>query len=142
MSSDAAIPPILLYDGTCGFCALSVQWVLAHERQPRRLRFASLQGEWASTTPGLGEAAREADSVLWCEPGTGVSGPVILARSDAVIAILRYVGGGWRLLAEAGQWIPRQWRDRMYDLVARHRHALGGSACLLPSEDQRHRFLD
>ena len=33
--------PILLYDGTCGFCAESLQLVLRHDRR-RTLRFAAL----------------------------------------------------------------------------------------------------
>ena len=38
--------PLLLYDGTCGFCAASVQWVLRHDRRGTLL-FAPLQGETA-----------------------------------------------------------------------------------------------
>ena len=33
---------LLLYDGTCGFCAQSVQFVLRHDRKRRTLRFSSL----------------------------------------------------------------------------------------------------
>src|SRR5678815_2955382 len=38
--------PVLLYDGVCGFCNGTVQFVLARDRRGV-LRFATLQGEFA-----------------------------------------------------------------------------------------------
>ena len=133
--------PVLLYDGSCGFCAESVQLVLRYDRRGT-LRFAPLQGE-------LGEAVRAAhpelagaDSMVWVEPaGEDGAGPV-LVRSDAGLRIARYLGGWWRLLLP-GRLVPRAWRDALYDLVARHRHRLlaSGPACLVPGPEVRDRFI-
>ncbi|HEU5358273.1 MAG TPA: DCC1-like thiol-disulfide oxidoreductase family protein, partial [Gemmatimonadales bacterium] len=62
-------------------------------------------------------------------------------RSDAVLATAAYLGGLWRLAA-AGAIIPAGWRDAMYDVVARHRHRLGGRRCAVPTQDAVARFLD
>lgn len=122
----AGTDPLLLYDGTCGFCARSVQFILRHEGERRDLRFAPLR-------PG---AEPGGDSMVWRDGGR------TLFRSDAVIAAARYLGGGWALLGAAGVLLPRLFRDGLYRLVARHRHRLGGAICLVPTAEQRARFLD
>ncbi|GLC24077.1 thiol-disulfide oxidoreductase DCC family protein [Roseisolibacter agri] len=137
--------PILLYDGDCGFCARSVQFVLAREGRDRSLRFATLQG-------ATGDAARRArpelagiDSVLWVEPDARGGIGRVLVRSDAALRTLTYLGGGWRVLAALGRLAPRGLRDAVYDLIARHRLRLAGRAdpsCLLPTPEQRSRFVD
>lgn len=122
----AGTDPLLLYDGTCGFCARSVQFILRHERGRHDLRFASLQ-----RAPELG-----GDSMVWRAGGR------TLLRSDAVIAAARYLGGVWSLLGAAGALLPRPFRDGLYRLVASHRHRLGGPRCVIPTAEQRARFLD
>ena len=134
--------PILFYDGSCGLCAWSVTWVLRHEGQRRTLRFASLQGPLAAAIPDVSRQSHSLDSVIWYdESGDGTSGRM-WTRSDAVLEVWRYVGGGWRLLAALGRLLPRVFRDRLYDLVARHRHSLAGAACVVPTPEHRERFLD
>ena len=140
MPTDGA--PILLYDGRCGLCARSVQFVLGHERRDRSLRFATLDGP-------IGEAARRThpglvgqDTVVWLE-GTGDARRV-LTRSTAVLRVLRYLGGPWGALAAVGGLVPGPLRDAAYRLVARSRYRVFGrdTACLLPSAAARPRFLD
>jgi predicted DCC family thiol-disulfide oxidoreductase YuxK len=55
-----------------------------------------------------------------------------------------YLGGGWRWMARVGRLVPRKLRDAVYDLVARNRHRLArrSERCLLPTPEQRRRFLD
>src|SRR5690348_1342394 len=43
----AAAESVILYDGTCGLCHRSVQWILRHERD-HELCFAPLQGATAA----------------------------------------------------------------------------------------------
>lgn len=134
--------PILLYDGTCGFCAESVQLVLRHDRAGS-LRFAPLQGELGRAIRAAHPELDEVDSMVWVEPGPGGAAGRVLTRSDAALRIARYLGGWWHLL-RAGRVVPRPLRDRLYALVARHRHRLlaGGPACLVPAPEVRSRFLD
>ncbi len=134
--------PVLLYDGTCGFCAESVQLVLRHDRAGT-LRFAALQGELGTRVRTEHPELEGVDSMVWMEPGSGGAPGRVLTRSDAALRIARYLGGWWSL-ARLGQAVPRPLRDAAYDLVARHRHRLlaGGPACLVPGPEVRARFLD
>lgn len=134
---------LLLYDGDCGFCARSVQFVLRHERRRRTLRFASLQGPYGSEVRARHAEVDGVDSIIWYEPPGGEAGrgERVLVRSDAVLAVLSYLGGGWRLLGALGRLVPRVVRDGAYDLVARHRRRLASNdVCLLPTVAQRARF--
>lgn len=132
--------PVLLYDGACGFCARSVQFVLRHDRR-RTLRFAPLQGAFARRTIATRADLRGIDSVVWVEPGDEGQPARVACRSDAALQVLAYLGGWWSVLRVA-RLVPRAIRDGAYDLVARHRHRLSVASCLLPPADQRDRFLD
>lgn len=141
---EAGLNPILLYDGSCGLCARSVQFVLGHERASHALRFATLEGDHGrrarESNPGLANI----DSVVWLEPQPNGAAPRVLVRSDAVLAVMRHLGGPWRLLAAIGRIVPRISRDALYRVVARYRYDVFGreQACLLPTPEQRARFLD
>ena len=134
---------LLLYDGTCGFCAESVQFVLQHDRR-RTLRFASLQGAMGAEIRARHPELDAVDSVIWYEPEGESARELVLVRSSAVLRVLRYLGGQWSLLAWGGALVPRTVRDRLYDFIARHRHKLvrGAPVCVIPTPDQRERFLD
>lgn len=134
-STHAGSPgPILLYDGSCGFCARSVQFVLRHERSPV-LRFAPLESAAGRTARASLDGDTEADSMVL------VDGPVALVRSDAALRVASIMGGPWRILALA-RAIPRRLRDSAYDLVARHRHRLTGApSCMVPPAGETSRFM-
>jgi predicted DCC family thiol-disulfide oxidoreductase YuxK len=134
--------PILFYDGGCGFCSRSVAWLLAHERACHDLRFAPLQGATAAALLADCPEASALDSVIWYEPAAGTRPSATLVRSDAVLRTWRYIGGAWGLLGGATRLMPRAWRDGIYGLIARHRHRLGGPACVVPTPEQRARFLE
>ncbi len=140
----AAAPPVLLYDGTCGFCAESVQLVLRHDRR-RTLRFASLQGAFGAEVRARHPALERVDSVVWVEPSSEGHGERVLVRSDAAIQVARYLGG-WFTVIRAGRLVPRFARDGVYDAIARHRHHLlgpgTGPSCSFPPSEARERFLD
>ena len=137
-------PPVLLYDGTCGFCASSVQWVLQRDRRGT-LRFAALQGETARPILERHPEVAEVDSVIWVEAhGAHETDEAhVLVRSEAALAVARYLGGGWSVAARLAALIPHGLRDWGYDLIARHRHKLtrNGPECLLPTGEERKRFL-
>jgi len=136
------VTPVLLYDGTCGFCAESVQLVLRHDRR-RTLRFASLQGAFGAEVRARHPELAGVDTVVWLEPGSNERSERVLLRSDAALRVAAYLGG-WFHLARVAAVLPRPVRDAAYNLVARHRHQLTGEApnCLVPAPDARARFLD
>lgn len=134
-------PPVLLYDGTCGFCQSSVQFVLRRDRK-RTLRFASLQGELGQAVITRHPKLAGIDSVVWVDD-PGSEGERVWIRSDAAGKVLGYLGGWWGVLRPL--WlVPRPARDLVYDLVARHRHRIhpGQDECLLPTPADRERFLE
>ncbi len=133
--------PLLLFDGDCAFCAGSVRFVLARDRHGIA-RFAAREGATGRAVLARHPAAAATDSLVWVEPGPG--GERALVRSDAVLAIARHLGGGWGVLGRLGRLVPRPWRDRAYDVVARHRHRLTGGrpACFVPLAEERSRILD
>lgn len=134
--------PVLLYDGECGFCAGSVQFVLAHEPVDRRgaLRFAPLQGAFGTMLRDHYPQVGGVDSVVWYDPArTGAN--AVRFKSAAALAALAHVGGVWRILAAIGMLVPSIIRDVVYDGIAKRRFELAAPACLIPTADTRTRFL-
>ncbi len=133
---------VLYYDGSCGFCDATVKFVLKHERV-NELRFAPLNG--ASAVALLRRYPRLAtiDSVIWVEAAGNDSSERVLVRSDAVLRIARYLGLPRSLLV-LGRIVPRALRDRLYDLIARHRKRVlrMPAACDIRLPAVRARFLD
>ena len=133
--ADASDGPILFYDGECGLCDRFVSRVLRADRRGV-LRFAPLQGETARRRlPPLPPDRRDWSVAYLDEEG-------IHRRSDAVLRILRRLGGPWAVLSLA-RFVPRPVRDAVYRHVARRRDAAprAGTACRTPSAAERARFL-
>ena|SRR5436190_3363963 len=133
--------PVLLYDGECGMCAEGVQRVLRHDHHGT-LRFAPLQGAFASAVKARHPELGLVDSMIWVEP-TGDGKEELFVRSAAGLRIARYLGGLWNIFLVAHA-VPRSWRDAVYDFVARHRHHWTGTRdrCLVPSPEIAGRFLE
>jgi len=139
----ASQQPILFYDGECGFCATTVQFILKHERARQYLRFATLQGAMAAEIKQRHPRLATIDSVVWFEPAGQGSGERVLVRSSAGLAVARYLGGMWKVLGWLGWCVPKPLRDLAYRIIAKHRHRIvRNPTCLLPSPEQRARFID
>jgi predicted DCC family thiol-disulfide oxidoreductase YuxK len=115
-----------------------VQFVLRHERT-HRLRFAALDSDVGRQVRARHPELADVDSMVWVE-SPGESGEHVSIRSDAALETARYMGGPWRL-STIGSLIPRAIRDRLYDLIARHRHRLAPEQCYVPPPAVRARFL-
>jgi len=131
--------PVLLYDGDCGFCAGSVQFVLRREPPAarRRLSFAPLKGQFGSRIRRQFPELDGVDSVVWYDPSI----PSVRVRSAAALAAVAHLGGIWAVAAALGRLVPRPLRDAVYDLIARRRFEIAAPACLLPTPEERSRFL-
>jgi len=136
--------PVLLFDGECGVCATSVQWVLAHERsetlRSKTLRFAALQSPAGRALFAGAGLAHGVDSLIWLE-ANGMKVRVDY-YADAVRSVVRYVGGPWRFLLVLLALTPRPVRDLGYRLFARHRQAVAARQCLIPTPTQKARFFE
>ena len=131
----ATSPPLLVYDGSCGFCSRSVQFILRHEHQHDLL--------FVTRDSPLGQDLRRhfhleaVESMLW------INGDEASIESSAVLRAARYLGGAWSALAAIGSLIPAPIRNWAYRLIARNRRRLSSPAttCLVPTGEQRERFL-
>jgi predicted DCC family thiol-disulfide oxidoreductase YuxK len=132
---------VLLYDGSCGFCAASVRFVLRRDRRST-LRFAPLDGEFGRAVRSRHKELALVDSVVWVEAETRDHPERVRVRSAAALEVARYLGGVWRL-ALVARLVPGRLRDAVYDVIARHRHHLPGTTavCLVPPPEARARFL-
>jgi predicted DCC family thiol-disulfide oxidoreductase YuxK len=135
--------PILLYDGVCGLCNRLVQFILRRDRTAI-FRFASLQSPFAASIL-LRHGANPSDlDTVYVVTSYNQPAESILQRSDAVVFVLKQLGGSWRTAALTFQLIPRPLRDWIYRQIARNRYRMFGryDTCPLPAEDTRTRFLD
>ena len=133
---------VVLYDGVCGLCNHLVQFLLKRDHRDR-FRFASLQSEVAAQLLRRhGTDAVDLDTV-YVVVDYGKPSERLLSRSDAIIHLLRRLGGVWTIFA-AGKILPRSFRDSFYEFVATNRYRVFGKydSCLMPEERYKHRFLD
>lgn len=136
-----AAPPVLLYDGVCGFCNRAVRTVLRFDRRGS-LRFAALDSDFARAIIKRHPAIQNVDSVVFVdEPGQ--PGERVAVRSEAALRVVDYLGGPWKLL-NVTRIMPAALRDRLYDRFADIRYRVFGKydSCPIPPQEVRDRFLD
>lgn len=134
---------LLLYDGVCGLCNRVNRFVLAHDRSDQ-FRFSALQGEL-----GRGLLTRHGQdagqlNTFYVVVDRGTPEERLLSRSDAVVFVLRSLGGAWRAAGGLLGLLPRRLRDWGYDFIARNRYRWFGrlDSCPLPDPRHRMKFLD
>lgn len=128
---------IVVFDGVCHLCSGWVRFLLRRDRA-RQFRFAAMQSV----------AGRALLAAHGLDPDDPVSFLLVteqraLTDSDAILAVLRRLGGLWRITGVL-RLLPRFVRDPLYRLIARHRYRLFGrrEQCWLPNAEHRDRFLE
>lgn len=126
----------MFFDGVCGLCNHTVNWLLAHDPE-RRLRFAPLQGTTAFKLLS-DETRRNLDTLVFVHSGS------TFTRSGAVSRILSTLGGRWQILGVLLWMIPSPIRNLGYRVVSRMRYRMFGKhdSCRLPTPQERAVFLD
>jgi predicted DCC family thiol-disulfide oxidoreductase YuxK len=121
--------PVVLYDGECGLCHRSVQFLLA--RDGGRLWYAPLQGE---TAAALRAEHPKIPTVL--ATLVLVDRGEVYLRSKAVLHAMRYLTRPWRWLAVL-RFVPGFLLDLPYRLIARIRYRVWGTydACTRPTAE-------
>jgi len=139
----SGLHPILLYDGVCGLCNRSVQFILRHDKAAA-FRFASLQSSFAAPVLARHGANPSDLDTVYLLTNCEQPGESLLPRSEAVLFVLGRLGGFWRIVALLFRCIPRAVDDWAYRRVAHNRYRIFGryETCPLPTEDTRARFLD
>jgi predicted DCC family thiol-disulfide oxidoreductase YuxK len=140
--SQAESNPIVLYDGICGLCNRLVQFLLKRDTHDR-FRFESLQSELASNVLTQHRLDPQDLDTVYVVKNYGQPDERLLARSDAILFLLKQIGGLWRVAA-MGSVLPKVFRDAVYKIVARNRYRVFGKyeSCMLPEPEHRAKFLD
>lgn len=101
-------------------------------------RYTALQSEVGQQMiKERGIDTSQVDSIILIEPGVAY-----YTKSDAALKIGQSFGGGWKLLA-IFTWLPKPFRDAMYDFVARNRYKWFGKqeSCMIPTPELKAKFL-
>jgi len=124
---------ILFYDGDCGLCNRTVQFVMKHERSST-IQFCALQSDFASdffAQHNLG--VPNLDTVCLYKKGR------LLRESQAVFEVvghLKWHCHFFRVFAVLPQFLT----NKMYRFIAKRRRK-SSSSCTIRYADQRHRMI-
>lgn len=133
--------PIVFYDGSCGFCHVSVIKLLAWDKA-KVFRFVSQQSEVGRNL---------LNEIQAFPPGQPIPDSLLVWDKQVVYAYFSAVGFIARKLPWPFSWLgylarllPVKIMDWAYKKFAAHRYRFFGKApaCWLPSEEDRARFLD
>lgn len=128
---------IVLFDGVCNLCNGAVQFIIKKDKKDL-FRYAALQSEIGEKLIAeRGIDTSKVDSIILIEPGVAY-----FVKSDAALKIGQSFGGLWKGLA-LFTWIPKVFRDVIYDLVAKNRYRWFGrkEACMIPTPELQAKFL-
>ncbi|MCM3176820.1 thiol-disulfide oxidoreductase DCC family protein [Cytobacillus horneckiae] len=127
---------VILFDGVCNFCDRSVQFIIKRDHQAV-FQFASLQSESGQKLLKKHGVPEDTDSFIF------VDGEKYYDRSSAALHVFKHLPGGWKLLYGLIV-LPKPIRDAFYQLIAKNRYKWFGrkESCMLPTPDERKRFLD
>ncbi len=127
---------LILFDGVCNFCNSAVQMVIEIDRH-QIFKFAAIQSE-------LGQQLYRQHGLDPVDIQTLmlVDGDRVLTKSDAVLAVLSKLDGGWQYLANFTA-MPQPLRDWAYSEFARQRFVLFGrrDSCMVPTPELQERFI-
>jgi predicted DCC family thiol-disulfide oxidoreductase YuxK len=128
--------PILLFDGECGFCNKSIQFLLKHEKN-KRLHFAPLQSEVGQALRNYFEIGEKTDSIILIKNYSAY------IKSCAALRLTLYMKG---LLPAMMVFviIPPFFRNLVYDFIAKRRMKWYGRVenCALLTREDQERFLN
>ena len=126
---------VIIFDEDCGFCSRWVTFVLKRDIKGQ-FQYASLQGQFTKSLYQTHPELLHLNTVFYLREG------VIWVKSNAVLHILKDLGGGWSWLYFF-KWLPPLIRDLVYDIMAKYRYNLfGKSSCPIPKASHRERFID
>ena len=124
----------VLYDGDCGFCNHSIAFILRNEKSSE-IHFAAIQ---STHTQELFERNG------WEKPDLNtfyfIQNDKKLERSVAAFEVLKYLRAPYSWL-RMFRFVPRRITDWAYDQVAKRRQRISKGFCVLPTPEQRVRFM-
>lgn len=124
---------IVMYDGDCGFCSRTVQFVL--KKGDPDILFTPL-GSPLSNEIFEKEGITDPDLETFYFFHKGQ----LFQRSKAAFYLARHLNFPYNCLS-IFRVLPFWLTDPFYNVVARNRKRIAGESCLLPSPEERTRFI-
>lgn len=128
---------VILFDGVCNLCNGSVNWVIDHDKK-ELFKFAALQSDFGKQTISKAGLTQNYLNTIVL-----VDGSAIYTKADAVLEILKQIGGIYSL-AVIFYVVPAFLRNYLYDIVAANRYKWFGKSdsCRVPTAELKARFLE
>lgn len=125
---------IIYFDGYCGLCHKSVQFVLKNDKKSI-IFFSPLSSAFSKKDLINTD---QADDTFYIK-----SNGQLYQKSEAWIVTLNLLGGFWKIVAIAAKQLPSEFLNNCYDFIAKHRKKIFGSKdnCDLLSREQKDRFI-
>ena len=124
---------IVFYDGDCGFCNQSIQFILKH-RKHDRFQFIALQSDKAKALLAPFNIAISMETIYV------IQNHQVYEKSTAILKIAKSLKQPYQLL-RLGYILPRFIRDGLYAIISRNRHKLHQGFCVLPTEKEKKLFI-
>ena len=128
----------LFYDGQCALCHGVVRFILAEDTRAR-ISFSPLQNGGTEGLAVVAEKSGGRDTIILVDEDGDIR-----VRSDAVVMILRQLGGVWWIAGWMLWVVPAPLRNLGYDAVGSVRRRIFGEAdslCPVVPAEIRSRFL-
>ena len=128
---------IVFYDGECGFCNNSVQFILNNEKD-HELFFCPLQSNFAQDLLAKKGITINLDTIYVYSKNE------VLSKSRAIQTVSKHFKNPYWLFNVIIGLTPKFIADSAYSFFAHNRYRIQGKVeqCLLPTPEQRNRFLN
>lgn len=124
---------IVYYDGECGFCNKTVQFVLKYRKKD--FYFIPLQSIEATKRLSNENITIDLSSMYYSRDSK------VYSKSNAVLKIAKDLKFPFSILSYPAWIVPRFIRDFVYDKIAQNRNRLSGDFCVMPTEEEKKFFL-
>jgi len=125
--------PIIFYDGNCGFCHSSIQFVL--DNRKRDFYFCTLQSNYAKKVLSENKIELKMDTIYYLNNGR------LHDKSTAALLISKGLKGLWPTLI-VFYIVPWFIRDWVYNSIAKRRHRIRKGFCAVPKENEKAFFIE
>ena len=124
---------IILFDGECNLCNVCCRFIMHHDKQ-YQFKFASMQSnKGIAILKHLLQPTTQFETLIYIEDNR------VYEKSDAFIKIVKYLRFPASLFSII-RYIPKTFRDFVYDVISSNRNKLFGK-CNLPTSEQSRHYL-
>ncbi len=126
---------MIFFDGVCGGCNRFVDFVMWADSRAE-IFFSPVQGETAAEFSLYENVPPREWKIAYVDENG------IHEGADAVLLVLKRLGGFWKLPALLIR-VPRPVKGYFYGIISRNRYSIFGKrhTCRVPSPEERERFL-